>query len=63
MMISEAVIIDSYISVNIILVLGTRGTHLMRGNDKMLVTTLLVVVASHGPLIFLFVTKPIRKLL
>jgi hypothetical protein len=37
----------------------------MIGIDEMLVTTLLgvVVLASHGPFIFLFVTKPIRKLL
>jgi hypothetical protein len=40
----EAVNIASYIPVDIILVLGTRGTHSMRGNDKILVTTLLVVV-------------------
>jgi hypothetical protein len=62
-MISEAANIASYIPVDIILVLGIRGTHPMRGNDTMLVTTLLVAVTSHGPLIFLFVPKPIRTLL
>jgi hypothetical protein len=40
-MISEAANIACYIPVDIILVLGIRGTHPMRGNDTMLVTTLL----------------------